>query len=240
MTSTRIPTLAVFAMALACASGAARAQTGPNIHSLNVVSLSASATQEVAQDTLSISMSTSRDGADAASVQMQLKQAVENALAIAKPLTQPGAMDVRTGAFSLYPRHDRQGKISSWNGSAEMVIEGKDVARVSATAGKVQSLSIQHLGFSLSREARQKVEAEVQGQAIAAFRAKAQVVSRQFGFDAFSLREVNVSNSDSMHSPRPRMMAMEMKASATMDSSVPVEAGKSAVTVMVSGTVVLR
>ena len=50
----------------------------------NVAQLSASATVEVQQDLLSMTMSTTRDGADSAVVQNQLRLALEAALAEAK------------------------------------------------------------------------------------------------------------------------------------------------------------
>lgn len=207
---------------------------------VNVVSLSATAAKEVAQDTLSITLATTRDGPDAAAVQLGLKQALDAALAVAKAQAQSGAMDVRTGAFSLYPRYDRQGKITGWNGSTELVLDGKDFARISATAGKVQTLSIQNVGFSLSRQAREAVESEVQADAIARFKVKADGIAKQFGFGSYTLREVNVSSADQQNFGRPRMVALEMKSAASMDSAVPVEAGKSSVTVNVSGAVVLK
>ncbi len=223
-------------LAAAAAASAQAVSQAP----VNVVNLSATATKEVAQDTLSITLSTTRDGADAAAVQLGLKQALDAALLVAKAQVQPGAMDVRTGAFSLYPRYDRQGKITGWNGTTEMVLDGKDFARISATAGKVQSLSIQNVGFSLSRQAREAVENDVQADAIGRFKAKADGIARQFGFTQYGLREVSVSSADQQNFPRSRMMAMEMKTAASMDSSVPVEAGKSTVAVTVSGAVLLK
>ena len=107
----------------------------------NTVQLSASSTLEVQQDTLTISLNTSKDGPDATAVQTQLKTALDAALAVAKASAQPGQMDVRTGNFSLYPRYGKDGKISGWVGSTEMVLEGRDFARISTTAGKVQTLT---------------------------------------------------------------------------------------------------
>ena len=94
----------------------------------NVLQLSASGQVEVQQDLLSLSLTTTREGSDANAVQSQLKTALDAALAEARKAAQPGQMDVRTGNFSLYPRHGRDGKISGWNGTAELVLEGRDFA----------------------------------------------------------------------------------------------------------------
>ena len=204
----------------------------------NVAQLSASAVVEVQQDLLSISMSTVRDGADAATVQNNLKLALEAALAEARKTAQLGLMDVRTGNFSLYPRYGKDGKINGWQGNTELVLEGRDFARITAAAGKIQTLSMGQVNFALSREARARVEGDAQAQAIERFKAKALEVSKGFGFSAYALREVSINTND-QGPVRPRMMAMEAKA-AMSDSPIPVEAGKSAVLVNVSGSVQMR
>ena len=204
-----------------------------------MVQLSASGSVEVQQDLLSISMTTTRDGPDAGTVQNQLKVALDAALAEAKKSAQPGQLDVRTGNFSLYPRYARDGKINGWQGSAELVLEGRDFARISTVAGKVQTLTMGNVAFSLSREQRTKVEGEAQSIAIDRFKVKAADIAKSFGFGGYTLREVSVNANDQGFVPRPRVMAMEAKAAAS-DAPVPVEAGKSTVLVSVSGSVQLK
>lgn len=205
----------------------------------NVAQLTASGTVEVQQDLLSISMSTTVGGADANAVQTQLKQALDTALAQAKQSAVPGQMDVRTGNFSLYPRYAKEGKINGWQGTVELVLEGRDFPRITSTAGKIQSLTMGNVSFALSREQRARVEGEAQSLAIAQFKAKATEVAKNFGFTGYTLREVSVNANDQGYTPRPRMMAMEAK-SAMADAPIPVEAGKSAVVVTVSGSVQMK
>ncbi|WP_298931616.1 SIMPL domain-containing protein [uncultured Ramlibacter sp.] len=204
----------------------------------NVLQLSASGTVEVPQDLLRMSLSTTREGPDPTAVQSQLKLALDAALAEARKAAQPGQMDIHTGNFSLYPRYGRDGKMSGWNGTAELVLEGRDFARITQTAGKIQSLTLANVSFGLSREQRAKVEGDAQTQAIERFKAKAGELAKGFGFAGYSLREVAV-NANDQGVPRPRMMAMEAKG-APADMAVPVEAGKSTVVVTVSGSVQLR
>ncbi len=205
----------------------------------NVAQLSASGSVEVQQDLLSISMSTTRDGSDAATVQTQLKQALDSALALAKQAAVPGQMDVRTGNFSLYPRYGKDGKINGWQGTTELVLEGKDFPRITSMAGKIQSLTLGHVSFALSREQRARVEGEAQTLAIERFKAKAGEIAKGFGFAGYSLREVSIQANDQGVGPRPRMMAMQAKAEMS-DAPVPVEAGKTAVLVNVSGSVQMK
>ena len=210
----------------------------PEAQPQNVVSFNASANVEVTKDLLAITLNTTKEGPDAASVQAALKQALDAALAEARKTVQPGQMDVRTGNFSLYPRYTQQGKISGWNGTAELVLEGRDMPRITQAAGRIQTLSVAHVMQSLSREAREKVEGDATQRAIANYRAKALEYARQFGFAGYALREVNISTHEPGGPPIPVMRAKAMMAAE--DAPVPVEAGKGLVTVTVSGSVMLN
>lgn len=226
-------------LALLCAAlSAAHAQPLPTPPS-NTVQLAASAAVDVPQDLLSMTLGTQREGTDAGLVQTQLKTALDAALAEARKAAQPGQMDLRTGGFNLSPRYGKDGKLNGWLGSAELVLEGRDMARIAATAGRLQTLSVSQVGFGLSREQRQRAEAEVQAQAIERFRDKAAEIAKAFGFTSYTLREVAVRANDPGHQPQPRMMAMEARV-AMADAAVPVAAGKATVTVNVSGTVQLQ
>jgi predicted secreted protein len=205
----------------------------------NVLQLSATGTLEAQQDLLSLHLSTTREGPDPAQVQQQLKAALDAALAEARKSAVAGQLDLRTGNFSLHPRHNREGRISGWQGMAELVLEGRDFARITQTAGRIQGMTMAGVQFGLSREQRAKVETEAQALAIERFKARAGELAKGFGFTGWSLREVAVQSNDHGMPPRPRMMAMEAKAAAA-DMAVPVEAGKSTVIVTVSGTVQLR
>jgi len=235
---------AVAAAGLQLATGAHAQSSQPIVLSspvpANVVQISAAGSIEVPQDYLTITLAATREAPDAATVQTQLKTALDAALAQARGAVQGDQLEVQTGAFSLSPRYDRNGKISTWQGRSELVIQGRDFGRISTLAGQIQGLAIADVAFSLSRDGRQKVEQQVQGQAIERFKAKAGDVAKGFGFSQYSLREISVNTEgDGGYVPRPRMMAMA--ASAKMeDAAVPVEAGKATVTVTVSGSIQLQ
>ena len=214
-------------------------QSGGRDSVQNVAQLSALGSVEVQQDLLSISMSTTRDGPDASAVQTQLKQALDAALAQARQAAAPGQMDVRTGNFSLNPRYNKDGKLNGWQGSTELVLEGKDFTRITTTAGKIQTLTLANVSFALSREQRARVEGEAQTLAIERFKAKAGDIAKGFGFGSYTLREVSINANDQGPPPRPYAMSTQSK-SAMADSAVSVEAGKSTVVVNVSGSVQMK
>ena len=132
----------------------------------NVVQLVASGAVEVQQDLLTMVLSTIRDGTDAGVVQTQLKVALDAALAEAKKAVQTGQLEVRTGNFSLFPRYGKDGKITGWQGSTELVMEGRDFARIASTAGKITTLTMGNVSFGLSRSQRAQVEGQAQAIAI--------------------------------------------------------------------------
>lgn len=220
------------ALLMVCAAGAAEP-----MHR-DTLTLNASASVEVTQDMLAVAFSTSRDGPDAASVQSGLKLALETALVEARKVAKPGQIEVQTGNFSIYPRYSNKGVISAWVGSAELLVEGRDIAGIAQLTGRIASMSVARVGYKLSREQRERTEGEVAAQAVARYRAKAAELSRLFGYNGFSIGEVNVSGDEPMRymaADAPRAMRM----SAGAEQALPTEAGKATVSVNVSGSVLM-
>ncbi|HWI81544.1 SIMPL domain-containing protein [Ramlibacter sp.] len=216
----------------------ARAQSLPYPPPQNVLQLAATGTVEVQQDLLSLSLTATREGADPVAVQEQLKAALDAALTVARAAAQPRLLEVRTGQFGLAPRYTQDGKISSWQGTTELVLQGRDFPRITQTAARIETLTVARVGYDLSREERARVEREAQSAAIGQFKAKAADLARDFGFSGYSLREVAVNAND--HGIAPRYGALSAAAAAPKAMPLPVEAGKTAVAVTVSGSVQLR
>lgn len=204
-----------------------------------IVNLSASATAEVPKDWMSVALIAARDGADANAVQSALKQALEAALGEARRVAKPGRLEPQTGNFSLYPRYSDKGVMTGWQGTTELLIEGRDMPAIGQLVGRINTMTVSRVGYSLSRELREKTEGDVAAQAIARYRDKAADYARQFGYAGYTIREVNVTaNEPSPMGPVQLMRAQP--ASKLEDSPLPVEAGKAMVTVGVSGTVQLN
>lgn len=237
----RLSHLGTVAAALAVAGPAAAQQAPGGAAPANVVSLSATASAELPMDWLTVVFSTTREGPDAAAVQSQLRQALDAALSEARRAAKPGEVLVRTGGFAVQPRYATRGNatnLSGWQGHAELVVEGRDTASIAQMMGRLPTLTIGRVGWSLSREAREKVEADVTAQAIARFRKRADELARHFGMSGYTLREVNVSGNEP-GPPVVMMRAQAMRAGAP-EESLPVEAGRALVSATVSGTVQLK
>lgn len=223
-------------LAALCATLPARAQVTPAPQ--NVLSLAATATIEVTKDQLTVVFSTSKEGSDAGAVQSQLKQALDAGLAEARKVARPVQLEVQTGNFSLYPRYSPKGGITGWIGNAELIVEGRDTQAIAQLTARITTLSIARVNYALSREARDKVEADVVAQAITRYRAKAEQMARQFGFASYSLREVQVNTNEGANIGVVPMYARAQSAKLG-DESLPTEAGKANVSATVTGSVLL-
>ena len=229
---------AALALAAALATAGAAAQTQPPVS--GVLNLTTTASVEVTKDVLTVVFAITRDGADAQAVQSALKQALDAALAEAKKIVRPGQVEVQTGNFSLYPRYGNpktsgQPSIIGWQGTAELQVQGKDAAAIAQLTERVTTMTIARVGYTLSKEAREKVETDVSAQAIASWRAKAQQMTQQFGYSGYTVREVNVATNEQGGGPVPMMMSRAKTMSAA-DEALPTEAGKGDVTAVVSGS----
>ncbi|MEY2687826.1 MAG: hypothetical protein RL375_2024 [Pseudomonadota bacterium] len=203
-----------------------------------IVMLSASASADVVPDTLSITLRVLRQGSDSAGVQSQLKQVLDTALGDARRAAASPAVDVHTGGFNISPRYGNNGSITGWQGQADLVVEGRDSARVAALAGRLAGLSVVSSNFSVSGELRERHSSELASEAIRRFRRRAADVAQGFGYTDAVPREVNVSHADG-DAPRPMPMLAMARGAVMADSAapVPVEAGVVRLTASVQGSV---
>lgn len=235
---------AAVALLLIGLSGGLQAQAQPQLpgtaEPAQIVSLSASAHQQAPHDWLRVVVRTTQDGADAMALQKQLKKTLDEALTSLRARVQPRQLEVRSGPFGINPRYNDKGRVVGWQGQADLVIEGRDFARIGQAAAEVPRMVVESAQFSLSREGRQLLEAEVQSQAVQNFRQKAQLLTKDFGFASYTLRQVNVGTADR---PSPGVPMVAMARSAVPDATpapVPLEGGKDEVQVTVSGSIQLR
>lgn len=231
-----MPRSALLALLL-LVSVAAGAQTDQRPY-INVVTLDASATAEVATDTLTITLFTEEQGADPTDLAARVNARLEQALARARS---ESAVDARSGSYQTNPVYDRANQITGWRIRAELILESRDFKAAGALASRLQpAMKLAAMVFSLSRAAREKAEAALLTEALAKYQAKAQVVARSLGFPGYTLGQVTVRSDGPQMPPMAyRGMAMAAMADAAPAPPVPVEGGKNAVTVAVSGSVIL-
>ncbi|HDR8906381.1 TPA: SIMPL domain-containing protein [Burkholderia multivorans] len=232
---------AALPVALTLASPAAHAQAvNPHFpEPAGVLSLSSQASADVPQDIIHITLFYEQQAKDPGSLTSALNQRADAALAQAKGVS---GVSAHTGAFSVYPSTDRDGKISAWRGRTEVVLESRDFAAASKLAGQLSNLmQVANVEFSLSPEAQRAAEQKLTTEAIKSFRARADEAAKAFGYSSYTIRDVNVGSGRNVQ-PYPRMMAMAAAPmdSAKMSAPIAVEGGKATVSVTVNGSVQMK
>lgn len=227
------PLLSFAVIALVAASAAAQTPTPPYF---NVVTLEANATADVPSDTLTIALFTEEQGPDPGQLAAKVNAKIEEGLAKAK--SEP-KVEARSGNYQTNAIYDRANQITGWRIRADIVLESRDFKAIGTLAGAMQPLlKLASMTFSLSRGAREAAEAKLTAEALAKFQDKARAIARSLGFQNHVLGQIAVRAEGPVHAPMFRTAAMGM-ADGAVAGPVPIEAGKSAVTVFVSGSVVL-
>ncbi|AIT26788.1 hypothetical protein D558_2121 [Bordetella holmesii 44057] len=217
------------------ASEAAARSTAPEL------SLQASASAEVRQDTVRISLSVEVEGNDQAATGKRLTAALDEVVKRARGAKN---IEVRSGGYNVWPNTNPKGKIVSWRGQGEVVLESKDFEAASALAAKLaDKTAISNIAFFLSREGRESEERKLLGQAAQAFKERALAPANAFGFSGYRLAKLELGGGGGASAPMPRMMSAQMAkadAAAAPAPGVPLEAGEVTVSVTVGGTIVLQ
>jgi predicted secreted protein len=195
------------------------------------VKLSASAVEEVENDTLVAIMYAQREGNDASKLAEQVNQLITSAVAKAK---QAGDVKVQTQGYSTNPIYRKQ-VLTGWRVHQSIRLESKDSAALSELIGDLQkNLAVRNISYAISPERREEAEGKLINIGIAAFTQRAQQVTKDLGRQEYRLVEMQVNTSGI--APRQHLgrgMAMEMKAAGPPTF----EAGTQRVEVHISGTI---
>lgn len=220
-------------------SSGAMAHAGLQAASSQVLHLSASAQTEVPQDWLVMVLSVQKEGLQAPAVQKQLNTVLAAALATATPQAKPGSVELSTGQMNVSPRYGRDGKINGWQGSAQLILQGRDAVQIATLAGSLTDLTVSQIDWRLSSEQKKEAETRIQAEAVEHFQSKAKSLTKQFGFANYTLKEVRVSAQETGEGVMPRMVSM-VQMDAPSASPMPTVAGKSRVVVNIAGSIQLQ
>ena len=206
------------------------------------LSLSASASREVTQDSVTVSMYVEREAADPAQAQAQVNAALAPVLAQLK--SEHRDLEVASGAFRTWPVYRTESgasRIAGWRSRGALQISGKPSDAFNRLVGQLAGrLNIESVAYFLSRDARLAAEQSLIDEAVRAFRAKAQSAASSLGFKGYSIRQVQLGGGGGDEPvPMPRMMASRAAADSAPVPLAGAE-GKTTVTVTVSGTVRLE
>ncbi|SDI65421.1 SIMPL domain-containing protein [Pseudomonas panipatensis] len=218
------------AIALSGTSLAAQAEDSPRY---NQVSLHAEASQEVAHDRMHVTLYSEEQDADPAKLAADTTNALNAAVAEARKVK---GVTVSLGSRNSYPIYEEKGqKISAWRERAELRLESADFAALSQlTADLLGKLKMGNMSFSIADATRQQNEDSLMKSAVAAFKARAQLLTGALGGKDYRLVNLNLSSAGNPR-PMPVMRMAAMKADAAPAPTI--EAGSSEVTVSADGTI---
>lgn len=199
-------------------------------------SLRAEAVTEVAQDTVRITLAAEVRDSEQAEVAAALSRTVDSVMQQVKGKE---GIKAYSGNFQVWPMNDKDGRISNWRGRAEIVLESMDFEAASKLAAEVADrMPISNLAFSVAPRERARYEAELLQEAATAFRERAEALAQAFGYESYSIREVQLGGAGASYQPEARrMMAM---AAADAAVAVPLEGGTERISLSVQGTIFLH
>lgn len=216
----------------------ARAQPSPNdLPARPVVSVTASASRDVANDRMTAVLRAEADDMDASRAANEVNQRMARALARAK--AQAG-IEARTAGYSSY-QVSEPNKPLRWRVSQSLSLVSSDFVALSALVSKLQSedrLLLSGVAFDVSPQARRTVENELTVDAIRRWQERAQIAARAFGSEHYRAGRVTVQTNE-LGRPQPMFKAGGVAASASV-APISVEGGTSEVTVVVSGEAILE
>ncbi len=225
--------LAALAAAVALAATSFAAQADEPRY--NLVSLHAEASQEVAHDHMHVTLFNEAQASDPAKLAAETTAALNAAVTEARKAK---GVTVSLGSRNSYPVYDDKGqKITAWRERAELRLESSDFAALSQLpASLLGKLKMGNMSFSIADSTRQQNEDSLMKNAVAAFKARAQLLTDSLGGKGYRLVNLNL-NSAGAPRPMPVMRMAAMKADAGLDAAPELGAGTSQVTVTADGTI---
>lgn len=221
---------------LALISASAFAQAEPPV--FDVVNLQAEARVTVPNDLMQATLFVEMDNKNPSTLAADITRTINQAMAAAKTIN---GVKVSTGSQSSWPIHDQKGKVIAWRSRAELRLESRDFDAAARAIAQMQTgMQLGHVAFALAPETAEASENALIEKAIAAFRARADVMTKSLGAKNWRVMNINVGSGRDMP-PMPYMRAMPMKAMA--EDAMPVQdvqGGDSQITVNVNGAIQLQ
>ncbi|MDO9624836.1 MAG: SIMPL domain-containing protein [Pseudomonas sp.] len=202
----------------------------------NQIALRAEVNQEIAHDLMHVTLYSEAQDSDPAALAAQISNTLNAGIAQARKAK---GVSVAMGSRHSYPVYDDKGQqITAWRERAELRLESADFSALSTLTGEMlQTMKMGGMNFSIANATRKTHEDTLLKEAVAAFKARAQLATDALGGSGYKL--VNLSlNSGGFQPPMPMRMSA-MKGAERMDAAVTpdIEAGTSQVTINADGVI---
>lgn len=202
----------------------------------NQISLRAEVSQEVARDKMIVTLYTESQNTDPAKLAAEVTTIMNKALGEAREVK---AVTLRQGSRNSYPIYDNKNqKITGWRERAELRLESADFPALSKLTGELlNTLKMDNMDFAIANATRKSSEDALLKDAVAAFKARAQLATDALGGKGYKIVNLNF-NTNGYPMPYARNGGMMMKAAAMDSAPTPeVEAGTSQVSMSADGVI---
>lgn len=203
------------------------------------VTLSAHASQEVANDEMVVILGAGHTGPSIG--ELNQKVLSELNLAIREAKKHP-SISVKNEGVHTSQAWNSSGRPSGWRVTGRLVLSSQDMKTLGELAGSLsQKLQLHGVHFRLSEKESEKTRDALLNEAAREFQGKAQTIALAFGYSGFEVLSVGV---DMPHAPevmpQRRMMAAMDMASSVAAEGVSSDGGNTSVRVTLNGTVLLK
>lgn len=206
------------------------------------VSFSTEVAREIPNDQMNATLSVELSDKSASRLAQQIATLMNDAMKQAAAFPAVKATSGNQNTWPVYgPGMTSSSKLESWRGRAEIRLESKDFKAASELIAKLQEkLQLNGVSFSVSADTRRKVEDAMTGEAIAAFRARAETVRTAWAAKGYRLVDMNLGSAGGPMPYQPMMRASAMKMEADAVAAQDVAGGDTRLVVNVSGSIELQ
>jgi predicted secreted protein len=198
--------------------------------------LSANAAREVAQDRVAVTLFTTQESPTPGPAQAQVNARLAPVI---DKLRSRKDVQVESAGYRSDPVW-KDSRIVAWRARGAIRITGAPSEDFNKLVGELaSSLNVEAVSHFLSRETRIAIEQELIGEAVSAFRAKAQATAQALGYRSWNVRSVTIGQV-APEGPEPGPRVMLSRAAAAEAAPMPIAEGRTEVTVSVNGVVVLE
>lgn len=202
----------------------------------NQISLRAEVSQEVAHDRMYVTLYTEAQNDDPAELAAGVTKTLNAAIDKARKVQ---GVKVSLGSRHSYPVYEDEGsKIGAWRERAELRLESAEFARLAQlSADLLGELKMAEMNFAVAEDSRKASEDQLIKQAVAAFKARAQLATEALGGKTYKLVSLNL-NSGGLQPVMPmHAMAMDRGSFSKSEAAPQIEAGTSKVSMSADGMI---
>ena len=201
----------------------------------NQISLEATASAEVDNDTMIVSLFAQEEGSKAASLSDKVNKKINWALL---QLKQYADIKVETESYSTSPVY-KKSQIIAWRVKQSIKLESTNMSLMSEVLGQLQQqLNLTGITFDVSRDKREQETQQLIDQALSAYDKRASQIANKLKHDGYKIVTMHVSTSTSPIQPRYRSSVMMAESSSVVSPKV--AAGDRTLSVRVNGTIELK